>query len=69
MSEDKKLKGFNVSVEKLMIVDLYIEAENEEEAREKIEEMCVYELGECISNCPEEMVDDGRIDIVYIEED
>tara|TARA_Y100001936_G_scaffold25620_1_gene23637 strand:- start:6696 stop:6905 length:210 start_codon:yes stop_codon:yes gene_type:complete len=69
MSEDKKLKGFNVSVEKLMIVDLYIEAENEEEAREKIEEMGVYELGECISNCPEEMVDDGRIDIVYIEED
>ena len=69
MSKDKKLKGFNVSVEKLMIVDLYIEAENEEEAREKIEEMGVYELGECISNSPEEMVDDGKIDIVYIEED
>jgi len=69
MSKDIKLKGFNVTAEKLMIVDLYIEAENEEEAREKIEEMGVYELGECISNCPEEMVDDGRIDIVYIEED
>jgi len=35
MSKEKKLKGFNVAVEKLMIVDLYIEAENEEEAIEK----------------------------------
>ena len=69
MSKEKKLKGFNVAVEKLMIVDLYIEAEHEEEAIEKIKEMGVYELGECISNSPEEMVDDGRIDIVYIEED
>ena len=32
--------------------------------REKIKEMGVYELGECISNSPEEMVDDGRI-ILY----